>query len=257
MQYDLAEDYKKRFELDAMFTEQMIKHMLNGIHKDSVDLIDVGCSQGLLQKILQGTNQEVRYTGVDKDPNIIALAQSVQTGKSHFYVGDCDELPFENESFDLYFSRMLYDSQERVSERSIDEMLRVLRDGGGFGLYFNNSVVPLCYPKPRHWEKFRRACTFIEELHGARFYQAYRYLLDRNVSSLDVHYVKKDSKIPGREALRKYYIETNVELQHDILVRSKLMTEKQLLEYTQDMEKLLFDDNSYIVYFQIQLIGKK
>lgn len=64
------------------------------------DVLDVGCGTGAVIELLRGKYPEVRCTGLDLTPDMIAVAQAKGLANCSFVVGDAENLPFAAESFD-------------------------------------------------------------------------------------------------------------------------------------------------------------
>ena len=95
------------------------------------DLLDIGCGQGRLLKLLASRAQ--RVVGVDIDPAArrLARAELLLAGSPNCTLrqGDMYALPFGNREFDTIILDGVLDDAERPVE-VIGEALRVLRPGG-------------------------------------------------------------------------------------------------------------------------------
>jgi ubiquinone/menaquinone biosynthesis C-methylase UbiE len=88
--------------------------------------LDVGCGEGRLCRLMADIGIEA--TGIDPTPSLIAHARTAQP-HAHFLEGVAEDLPFEDESFDLVVSCMaLIDIPDY--QAGIAEMVRVLQRGG-------------------------------------------------------------------------------------------------------------------------------
>jgi ubiquinone/menaquinone biosynthesis C-methylase UbiE len=92
--------------------------------------LDVGCGNGAVALwMAQAYGWQV--TGVDFDPDQIALAQQASLGVDHaqFMTGDATDLPFEDGAFDMVSSfRMTHHIPDWRA--ALVELLRVTRPGG-------------------------------------------------------------------------------------------------------------------------------
>lgn len=94
------------------------------------NLLDVGCGAG--QLVIPAARQGYQVTGVDIATNLIihAKQRALKEGlAAKFDVGDAENLPYENSSFDIamsMFGAMFAPSAEKV----VNEFARVLRPGG-------------------------------------------------------------------------------------------------------------------------------
>ncbi len=64
-------------------------------------LLDAGCGPGSMITLLADKYPERHYTGVDLTPKMIETARGKRIANAEFVVGDCEDLPFEPESFDV------------------------------------------------------------------------------------------------------------------------------------------------------------
>jgi SAM-dependent methyltransferase len=97
-------------------------------------VLDVACGSGTAA--LVAARRYCRVVGIDYVPALVeqARARSSASGlEAEFRVADAQELPFEDDSFDLVLS--VYGVQFAPDqERAAKEMLRVCRPGGRIGL---------------------------------------------------------------------------------------------------------------------------
>ena len=101
-------------------------------------VLDLGCGTGTLVVLLKRKYATAQIVGLDPDPKALRRAKAkvkraavaVQLDR-----GFSDELPYEKGSFDRVLSSFMFhhlDDQER--ERTLREVLRVLKPGGSFHL---------------------------------------------------------------------------------------------------------------------------
>lgn len=65
------------------------------------DVLDCGCGTGPMIEILCEKYPDKLYTGLDLTPEMIKKAKEKNLPNTNFVVGDCEKIPFENESFDV------------------------------------------------------------------------------------------------------------------------------------------------------------
>jgi ubiquinone/menaquinone biosynthesis C-methylase UbiE len=93
-------------------------------------LLDVGCGAG--QSALPAARLGLKVTGVDIAENLIEHANNRAKSEgveAHFEVGDAEDLPFEEDSFDVVIT-MIGAMFAPRPDCVVDEMARVLRPGG-------------------------------------------------------------------------------------------------------------------------------
>jgi len=97
-------------------------------------ILDVACGSGTAALVAARRYCEV--TGIDYVPGLIKKANAIAAASGlevDFQVADAQDLPFEDESFDMVFS--IYGVQFAPNqEKAAKEMLRVCRSGGKIAL---------------------------------------------------------------------------------------------------------------------------
>ena len=64
-------------------------------------LLDAGCGPAPLIALLADRYPEKHFTGIDLTPAMIEMARKKNLANADFVVGDCENLPFEDSSFDV------------------------------------------------------------------------------------------------------------------------------------------------------------
>lgn len=125
-------------------------------------LLEVGC--GLGTDLLQFAKRGVLVTGVDLTPHSIELVKKrfeLEGIAVDARVSDAENLPFENNSFDVVYSfGVLHHTPN--TQKAIDEIHRVLRPGGKIiiMLYHKNSLhVWLGVPLFSLWKSFQKKAS--------------------------------------------------------------------------------------------------
>ena len=120
--YDSAMDYSNPF------TNLQINSILKSITPNSA-VLDVGTADG---RFLNYLSRDVRVgVGIDIDEHMIqkALAANASQRNLTFVVGDCLDLPFENDSFDVSYCFALLVICGDI-ELAISELARVTKEFG-------------------------------------------------------------------------------------------------------------------------------
>ena len=106
-------------------------------------VLEVGCGMGTMA--INWAREGARVTAVDLNPTSVAQTKrrfELESTDAEIREADGRELPFDDASFDYAYSwGVLHHSPEL--QRSLDELLRVVRPGGGFGvmLYHRRSFL--------------------------------------------------------------------------------------------------------------------
>lgn len=93
------------------------------------DLLDAGCGTGAVISLLADKYPDKHYTGIDISPNMIEVAKSKSSSNSAFVCGDCEQLPFDENSFDVITCSMSFHHYPHP-EKFFTSCYRVLRPNG-------------------------------------------------------------------------------------------------------------------------------
>ncbi|HEU0253680.1 MAG TPA: class I SAM-dependent methyltransferase [Pyrinomonadaceae bacterium] len=101
-------------------------------------LLDIGCGTGTLVVHLKRLYPAAQVFGLDPDPKALqrAKVKAQRAGVAvNFEQGFADRLPYEANSFDRVFSSFMFHHLEGDDrEKTLREVLRVLKPGGSFHL---------------------------------------------------------------------------------------------------------------------------
>lgn len=116
----------------------LFDQLLKGTYNECQLILDAGCGTGrnLLYLLKSGAN----VFGVDQNPQAIAQLRTLTSSfpqvdpEENFKVASVEQLPFENETFDLVISSAVLHFAESLShfEAMLNSMWRVLKPGGYF-----------------------------------------------------------------------------------------------------------------------------
>ena len=126
----LGYSQKTRMDLDAS-EEMWLNRLLPYLGTKRMRILDIGCGPGFFSLLLARLGHEV--TAFDYAEEM--LARAAENAKSYnvsleLRKGDAQNLPFEDESFDLIVSRNLTWNMEQPA-LAYAEWLRVLKSGAG------------------------------------------------------------------------------------------------------------------------------
>lgn len=119
---------------------QVNKVMYQGIIEnmkpsEGMKILDIGFGNGYLEKLIYRQAQCSIY-GIDISEDMVNLASKnnktgIEKGDVHFSVGDCCDLVFEDESFDVVTTmNTIYFWNDTI--QGLQEIYRVLKNGGMF-----------------------------------------------------------------------------------------------------------------------------
>lgn len=121
-----AKLYDKKLEFLNSFEKNMLMKMAGDVKGKKV--LDIGCGTGRLARVLIEKNAD--YTGVDISEEMLKIAKKKNT-KGKFLEADIEELPFEDESFDVIICAFVIVHVGDLKE-AFREAYRVLKKGGIF-----------------------------------------------------------------------------------------------------------------------------
>lgn len=121
--------------------------------EDFSNLLDAGCGTGAMLKLFSRDIPDKEYYGIDLSEKMIEVAKQ-NAGSIHFLQGDCEELPYPQNSFDVITCSMSFHHYPNV-EKFFRNVHRILKPGGrlilrdmttgnpAFLWFFNHIEIPL------------------------------------------------------------------------------------------------------------------
>ena len=101
-------------------------------HLDNTNqVLEIGCGPGIIAQYIGDNFNQINLGVVDKSLNKIKTTrEKTKTYQNiHVAVADIYELPFQNNSYDFIFCRLLF-QYLKDPQRAVDEMVRVCKKGG-------------------------------------------------------------------------------------------------------------------------------
>ena len=128
--YDRYDNFMGRW------SREVAKQFVEWIDADeALSWLDVGCGAGMLSQSVAEQSTSSKVTGIDPLENsIVAARQHPNNAGIVFEVGDAQDLPFDDDQFDIAISGLMIKFiPDKV--KAIREMKRVVRPGGIVALY--------------------------------------------------------------------------------------------------------------------------
>ena len=97
--------------------------------EEFTDLLDCGCGTAPMLSLLKAKYPDKHYTGIDLTPKMIEVAKAKGLEDVNLVVGDCERLPFADNSFDVVICCQSFHHYPNV-QYFFDSVCRVLRPGG-------------------------------------------------------------------------------------------------------------------------------
>ena len=95
------------------------------------DLLDCGCGTGPMLTLLHKKYTDKHYTGIDLTPKMIEVAKRKNMKNVELIVGDCENLPFADNSFDVMICCESFHHYPNPQD-FFNSVYRVLRPNGRF-----------------------------------------------------------------------------------------------------------------------------
>ena len=112
--------------------------------EDYIDLLDCGCGTGPMISLLYEEDPGRHYTGIDLTPRMIEVARAKNLKGVDWVTGDCEDLPFEENSFDVIICSNSFHHYPNP-QKFFDSAKRVLRPGGRLILRDYTASAPLLW----------------------------------------------------------------------------------------------------------------
>jgi ubiquinone/menaquinone biosynthesis C-methylase UbiE len=95
------------------------------------EVLSVGCGPGVILRAVSALDPSIKATGIDISAERVqeAIRKNPANSRVKFVRGDAHAMQFPSDSFDLVYSRMLFEYLLE-KEQAIAEMVRVCRPGG-------------------------------------------------------------------------------------------------------------------------------
>lgn len=119
---------------DHLYLEQVFNKLIeSGKDISSIKILDLGCGEGkILRSFINWKAQPENLFGIDVSPFIIDHAKTLSSPKINFAVGTLDQMPFENEQFDVILSRgvLQHITDKPTMNKVAYEIQRLLKPDG-------------------------------------------------------------------------------------------------------------------------------
>jgi ubiquinone/menaquinone biosynthesis C-methylase UbiE len=128
----IMEDSREAMRLELKVDPQVwVERYLARRIRVGAQVLSVGCGPGVILRAVSALDPSIRATGIDISADRVqeAIQKNRENPCVKFVCGDAHEMDFPSHSFDLVYSRMLF-QYLKEKEQAIAEMARVCRPGG-------------------------------------------------------------------------------------------------------------------------------
>nr|AWI67077.1 Methyltransferase [Piromyces sp.] len=137
----------EKYESDKAGVYKVCKHdyppILEEIKKIQFEtLLDAGCGTAPMISLLKEKYPDKKFTGIDLSEKMIEKAKEKNIENAEFIVGDCENLPFDENSFDVIINSQSFHHYPNPQD-FFNSVYKVLKPGGKLILRDNtgNKVV--------------------------------------------------------------------------------------------------------------------
>jgi len=139
------------------FYEEIIKQLKvtipqHYIQRNKISLLDVGCGNGYLLKMIANTFGDFELFDIDISKVLISRAYKLLNGKGSFYAASIYNLPFKNHSFDMVIMTEVIEHLQKPN-LGLQEVYRVLK---------LNGILILTVPNASAFEPFSHIAEHIK-----------------------------------------------------------------------------------------------
>lgn len=247
--------FQKMTEQDS-FT---IKKVLNNIDIPMYgSILDVGCGPGFVSKMISDLQPKAYVYGIDLEQRYVDFGNDFLSDKMklHFIQGNCNNLDFKNDSFDVTFSRYVFEHLD-FPKVALNEMIRVTKPGGYICVVDWDCGFNIYHPKPLFMDKYDKCEQLFKLKYGGdRYFGRKIYKMFKGLNLKNVKVII-DSEVVDDKS-REFFLECHKYFGHDEhpFVTEGLMTNEEINSYYSDLEKIIMNDDSFISYSKIVVIGR-
>lgn len=225
-------------------------------------LLDLGCGPGGTSIMIAKYNPDGKIIGIDREERFISFAKKnaehLKIDNVDFIIGDCLNLPFEENQFDCCFSRFVFQHLSNPMA-ALKEMIRVTKPGGVIGIYEWDEGLTCFYPEPKHYQKYvkaemtRRRFTKGDIFLGRKLYSMF---YNSGLNNIKVFQLYSNIVSPGRDVLLDGQQWSEKPSEQHPYVKSGLMTISELEEYYKDLELIITSKDTYVSFGSFFVAGE-
>lgn len=128
----IMEDPREASRLEAKVDpEAWVQKYLAHCVRPGAEVLSVGCGPGVILNEVSALHSSIHGTGIDVSADRVqeAIRRNRENPRLKFVRGDAQAMQFPADSFDLVYSRMLF-QYLREKEKAVAEIVRVCKPGG-------------------------------------------------------------------------------------------------------------------------------
>ncbi len=99
--------------------------------REYLSVLDMGCGTGAMLERISKENPKANLFGLDLSENMIKVAEKKKIPRAEYVVGDAEDLPYENEKFDVVICNQSFHHYPNP-RKAFEGAYRVLKQSGIF-----------------------------------------------------------------------------------------------------------------------------
>lgn len=255
-------DYEeKRLDQQVKMNQNIIDMCLSYLDfKGEKQLLDVGCGNGYLSMMISHKNKQGKVIGIDREERYIQSAKQYTSSNSNldFCVGDCYKTNFDDNKFDICFSRLLF--QHLTSPiNALKELVRITKDGGIIAVLDIDKSLDCCYPKPLYRDEYYASEQKVKRLQRNDIFIGQKlYGLFKKCGLIDIQVVDASTNIcrVSRDAIHDMVElwEKSTTRTHPY-IKTGIMSFDQISNYFKSFKEIIKNPESYVSFGNIFTFG--
>lgn len=168
--FDQFTDEQKNSEFQRLtanvgsHSEALVRLFFENGFSDAKHILDVGCGTGAMMELFSQLMPEFSIVGVDNSTKMLEAAKG-RLNRHEFVLGEANRLPFEEDTFDFVYTRLVLMHNPRPQE-IIGEMVRVCKPGGTVCAVEIDDGTQVFHPYGRELSALVRANVEYTRMHG-------------------------------------------------------------------------------------------
>lgn len=192
-----------RFQAKTGFGLEKKMFDLLGISSEK-EIIDVGCGPAFFAGEVYNAYKPKKLHGLEISEHLIEIAkrENADNSSMSFTQGTVYDAPFEDNSFDLAYSRFVFQHLDQP-QKGVNELKRIIRPGGTVIIEDIDDGLLFLEPAPASFEKVQSTSERMQkELGGDRMVgrKLFSMMQKAGFSKVKIHYLPVNSNKIGMEA---------------------------------------------------------
>lgn len=116
----------------SKYPKEAYSYAIDELRREKVsNLLDIGCGTGEAIKMIHEQLPELKMQGIDLSEEMIKAAKEKKIPEAEFTIGDAEDLPFKENSFDAVTCMVSFNHYPNP-EKAASEAYRVCKKGGRY-----------------------------------------------------------------------------------------------------------------------------